>query len=214
MSTKRGHVGHDSSKRMSLTIRSLTPCGTWLIQNVGHDSCGTCGTWLIQKNEFDNKEFNSFFLPSETQITYEWVMSHIWMSHVTHMNESCHTYEWVMSHTWMGHVPHMNESCPTWPCWERMENHLHDRCHYRNASHMNESCHTYAWDTTQIWMSHVTHMRETWHKYEWVMSHVECDTDGLFVPQNMFYRICSPTDGRVVPHVCLSHVTCGHIASG
>ena len=22
--------------------------------------------------------------------TYEWVMSHIWMSHVTHMNESCH----------------------------------------------------------------------------------------------------------------------------
>jgi len=29
--------------------------------------------------------------------------SHIWMSHVTHMNESCHTYEWVMSqhdNTW------------------------------------------------------------------------------------------------------------------
>ena len=23
-------------------------------------------------------------------------MSHIWMSHDTHMNESCHTYEWVM----------------------------------------------------------------------------------------------------------------------
>jgi len=22
-----------------------------------------------------------------------------WMSHVTHMNESCHTYEWVMSHS-------------------------------------------------------------------------------------------------------------------
>jgi len=28
-------------------------------------------------------------------------MSHIWMSHVTHINESCHTYEWVMSHIWM-----------------------------------------------------------------------------------------------------------------
>jgi len=25
-------------------------------------------------------------------------MSHIWMSHVTHINESCRTYEWVMSH--------------------------------------------------------------------------------------------------------------------
>ena len=35
---------------------------------------------------------------NESCHTYEWVMSHIWMSHVTHMNESCHTYEWVMSH--------------------------------------------------------------------------------------------------------------------
>jgi len=43
----------------------------------------------------------------------EWVMSHTWMSHVTHMNESCHTHEWVMSHTWMSHVTHMNESCHT-----------------------------------------------------------------------------------------------------
>jgi len=38
--------------------------------------------------------------------TYEWVVSHIWMSHVTHMNESCHTYEWVMSHIWMSRVTH------------------------------------------------------------------------------------------------------------
>ena len=34
-------------------------------------------------------------------VTYEWVTSHIWMSHVTHMNESRHTYEWVTSHIWM-----------------------------------------------------------------------------------------------------------------
>ena len=25
-------------------------------------------------------------------------MSHTWMSHVTHANESCHTYAWVMAH--------------------------------------------------------------------------------------------------------------------
>ena len=30
--------------------------------------------------------------------SFIWVMPHIWMSHVTHMNESCHTSEWVMSH--------------------------------------------------------------------------------------------------------------------
>ena len=35
---------------------------------------------------------------NESCHTYEWVMSHIWMSHVTNMRESCHTYEWVMSH--------------------------------------------------------------------------------------------------------------------
>ena len=40
-------------------------------------------------------------------------MSHIWMSHVTHMNESCHTYEWVMSHIWMSHVAHITKSCHT-----------------------------------------------------------------------------------------------------
>jgi len=27
-----------------------------------------------------------------------WVVSHIWMSHGTPMNESWHTYEWVMAH--------------------------------------------------------------------------------------------------------------------
>ena len=29
------------------------------------------------------------------------------------MNESCHTYEWVMSNTWMSHVTHINDSCRT-----------------------------------------------------------------------------------------------------
>jgi len=46
-------------------------------------------------------------------VTYECVMSHIWMCHVTHMNASCRTYECVMSHIWMRHVAHMNMSCHT-----------------------------------------------------------------------------------------------------
>jgi len=33
---------------------------------------------------------------NESRHTYEWVMSHICMSHVSHMNESCHTCERVM----------------------------------------------------------------------------------------------------------------------
>jgi len=34
---------------------------------------------------------------NESCHTYERVMSHIWMSHVTRANESCHAYEWVMT---------------------------------------------------------------------------------------------------------------------
>ena len=62
------------------------------------------------------------------RMRHEWVMSHIWMSHVKHMNEWCHAYEWVMSHKWMSHVTYMNESCHTneWV-----------------MAHMNQSCHTY-----------------------------------------------------------------------
>jgi len=72
----------------------------------------------------------------------EWVMSHVWMSHVAHMNESCHTYEWVMSRIWMSHV-----------------------------THMNESCHTYEWVTPHIQMSHVTYVNGACHKCEEGMWH-------------------------------------------
>ena len=34
--------------------------------------------------------------------------SHTWMSHGTHMNESWHTREWVMGHMWMSHVIRMH----------------------------------------------------------------------------------------------------------
>ena len=97
--------------------------------------------------------------------TYEWVMSHIWMSHVKHMNGSCHTHEWVTSHIWMSHVKHMNESCHTheWVMLHVWMSHV---------THMNGSCHTYEWVMSHIWISHVTHMNQSRHTYEWVMSHI------------------------------------------
>jgi len=62
-----------------------------------------------------------------------WVMSHIWMSHATHMNESCHTNVWVMSNIWMSH-----------------------------ATHMNESCRTYEWVMPRTWIHHITNILRTW----------------------------------------------------
>jgi len=82
-------------------------------------------------------------------------MSHTWMSHVAHMNESCHTCEWVMSHTWM------NESCHT---HEWVMSHIW----IRHATPMKGSCHAYRWFMSHIWMRD-THMHTSdssihvWH---------------------------------------------------
>jgi len=51
--------------------------------HVWHDSF-MCETRLIHMNHVD--------YAACAFCTYECVMSHIWMSHVTHVNESCHTY--------------------------------------------------------------------------------------------------------------------------
>jgi len=61
-------------------------------------------------------------------------MSHIRMSHGTHMNGSCHT--------WMSHTAHMTESCNT---------------------RTTESCHTYIWVMSHMWLNHATHMTESCH---------------------------------------------------
>ena len=44
----------------------------------------------------------------------EVAISHVWMSHVTHVKKLYHTQEGVMSHIWMSRVIRMNESCRRW----------------------------------------------------------------------------------------------------
>jgi len=78
----------------------------------------------------------------------EWVI--LWMSHVSHLNESCHENEsW---HTWMSHLTYI---------WVIL--------------HMNESYVTYEWVVSRrwvvthinvsscTWISHVSHMNESSH---------------------------------------------------
>jgi len=67
--------------------------------------------------------------------TYRRVMSDIWMSRVSHTNESCHTCEFGKSQTW---------------------NHF---------KHTDESCHTYEWVMSHIQTSHVTRTNESCHTY-------------------------------------------------
>ena len=114
--------------------------------------------------------------------------------HVTYMNESCYIYEWVLSHIWMSHVTHMNkwrESSHTYEyiCICDMTRiyicdmtiymwhdyiHIRDMTHTRHFTGINGSCHTYEWVTSHTWMSHVTRTNESHHTYtyKWVLSHI------------------------------------------
>jgi len=63
-------------------------------------------------------------------------------SHFIHVNESCHTYEWVVSHTWMRHVSYAirNDICVCAlidTSFAVISQRL--TCH---VTHVNESCHT------------------------------------------------------------------------
>jgi len=53
----------------------------------------------------------NYFLMSHVRMN-EWVVLHLWKSHMTHMNASCHTCECVMSYMWMRrrHVTIVNAS--------------------------------------------------------------------------------------------------------
>ena len=127
--------------------------------------------------------------------SYEWVMSHVWMRHVSRMNASCHTHGWVMSHTWMIHVSHRNESCHTivLKAWRQsmgwlqyhayiVMSHVCMRVTHMNAScvqmshepsiwHIN-ACHAHESVMSHVWMSHVSPMNESCLTYEWVMSSI------------------------------------------
>jgi len=69
-------------------------------------------------------------------VAYDWVVLHVWMSSVTHMNTSCHTYRWVMSHIWTSRI-----------------------------TQRNTSCHIYEWVMSHIWRSYVTYMKESCHTH-------------------------------------------------
>jgi len=144
------HVGHDSTitnyaSDVVRLGRDACVCHDPSICDMTH-SCVTCTihtcdvthficvTWLCRMAaavsdgaRYDRRKSGRrrfWLVPCPmSQATHEWVTSHVWMSHVTVMNESCHTCEWVTSHLWMSHVTiwmsHvilMNESHHTYEC--------------------------------------------------------------------------------------------------
>jgi len=93
-------------------------------------------------------------------------MSHVWMSHVPRMNESCPTHEWLMGlPEWKGHDRNMNEAYHTRGC--ALSSML-----VSHVPHINESRLVCEWVMSHIWMSHIPRMKESCPKYKCVMSQI------------------------------------------
>jgi len=124
-----------------------------------------------------------------------WVMSRVWMSHVTRINASWHTYECVMAHIWMRHVAHMSAS---WHTYECVMSHIW----MRHVAHINDSRHIYEWVTSQVclcsvsfwaartyiwWMSHIMHnvSHHAYHLHKWCTSHI-CDVTYSYMWRVLF----------------------------
>jgi len=115
-------------------------------------------------------------------------LSHMWKSHVAHVNESCHTSEWK---------PHRSPATPCYESWYK-----------RVMSRMWMSS-WYKWVMSHMWMSPVTHViyNESCRTCEWVMSHMS------FIAANKsrfrHHLHDSLIDSRkcVISRMWMSHVT-------
>ena len=131
--------------------------------------------------------------------TYEWVTSHIWLSHVAHKNVSCH--KWMSHVTRMTNLPQLRvRTGPGFRVSVLYINQSRRTCEwvvlhiFMIMSHVWEKLRrVYEWVMSHIWMSHVTQMNESHHTYEWVMSHI---------------WMCHVTRTRKIPlRIRMSHAT-------
>jgi len=119
----------------------------------------------------------------------EWVMSPIWVNHITHMNpvpsHRCtgHRSESYMCictcmNLWVSHVTHVSESCLTyvqimsnvWDLyWSKGATHTHiHQCRSHHHTHIHASCHIYEYhlETNLAFrVTSMTHVRESCHTY-------------------------------------------------
>jgi len=144
------------------------------------------------------------------------------MSHVSHITESSHTYEWVMSHMWASHVTHRYKSVIS-RVWMSHFTPTNEPRH----TFSNKWCPAH--QSVSIWASHVTHRHDStkWFlppndtpliSYERVMSRTDmtqsCYTDGWVMSCIDIYQSCQKYGwvscyayGWVMSRIQMSHIT-------
>jgi len=98
---------------------------------------------------------------------YEWVMSHMSMSHVMYIDKSCHIYKGVMSRIWTSHLICMNKSRQIhWQVLIQISVYVYV-CVCVCVSHTHT--HKYEWGILHTHMRRVICINESCHMYKWVM---------------------------------------------
>jgi len=171
-------VSHDAYKWVMSRVSES--CHTWM----SHVTCEWVHTaWQtfrdVQPNGWDTCEWVMTHIDEWCHVrvgrgTGEWVMSHIWMSHVTDMNESCHTYEWVMSHIWTSHVTHEWVMSQIWTS---------------RVTHMNESCHMRVGSQC---------LKDFEGACGWVMTHINESPKKMSQKIWLYLIVKPPSEGRGV----------------
>ena len=144
--------------------------------------------------------------------TCKWVMSHVWMSYVTHMtsltstrllqlshathvNESCHTYKWIMSHIY-GTQTHARTHTQT---------HTRKHIHIHKYKHTSSYKHTYSYThiDTRIHTHVRAHVRARTRTCACAHSHTHTHTN----KHNVMCWLLSGVDKIYVWHATFLRVT-------
>jgi len=140
------------------------------------------------------------------------IFSHMWMSHVSHIHESCHRCEWAMLQTISDSLQHDSFTCiymsrvidhiwlSIFHIWLSLQHDSFTYIYMSRVIDMVKSRHAYEWVMSQICMSHVTHMKESCHIYEWVMS---C----IWRSHVTYTNESCHTYEWVMSHIQMSHIT-------
>jgi len=146
----------------------------------------------------------------ESRCAYEWVMSHIWMSHVAHTSESRRAYKWVMLRIRMSRVARMNGSRCAYG-WVTSHNWLHcvtgGRAEWQRLDCYDVGCPR--WPSWGVWRDSFTcvtwliHVCDVTHSYVWhdaFMSHdVGCPVVAILRCVTWLIHVCGMT------HSCVWH---------